>query len=570
MLAHQTTVSKSFTRETFSSAETVTSSTVVQSLLPPRPIDPAMMRIGDLHLCADDATLRAYAVSRAAQCRSLAQQVSDSAAALSACAAVAHQHGIEPPTCGDTDADTDDLAPVVARLGCERWWRRRLRVAQAHRLESVWSACGVVRSDRDEYISAGGLRLQKFHRERQQRLMERLVAISESGDVVPLAEIAERTVANPRIRRIEMMTRVSGLERWAIAQGMVVDFYTVTAPSAFHRWTTTRSGIKRINGRFDPSTTPRDAQAWLRRRFARVGAALHRRGIQVFGMRVCEPHGSGTPHWHLLLWCRPEHRSTVRAIYRHYYLQDDDGSQTREPGAKKHRVKIKPVHTTPDPDTGRPRSAVGYLAKYVGKNVDGTSLPESESHSVERVRAWASTWRFRQFQMIGVRNSSVWREFRRLKECSDDLMESARHCASAGDYENFLAIVLAYDDGKFREKIKILRNESRTTVYGDRAPGRVVGVVADNGSKAISRTREWKIMTIDDAAEFLYEIISRGGDAEFSSTNTGIEQPPDPIPAPVLIPDHLLSTAGAGHQFDMIAKAIRAQAGVAGPWTSDK
>lgn len=79
-------------------------------------------------------------------------------------------------------------------------------------------------------------------------------------------------------------------------------------------------------------------------------------------------------------------------------------------------VKIKWL----DPE----RSATGYVAKYIAKNVDGCgSNGESigmnfdgldAPTAAQRVRAWASLWRIRQFQQIGGAPVTLYRELRRI------------------------------------------------------------------------------------------------------------------------------------------------------------
>ncbi|MNC22510.1 Bacteriophage replication protein GPA [compost metagenome] len=59
--------------------------------------------------------------------------------------------------------------------------------------------------------------------------------------------------------------------------------------------------------------------------------------INVYGMRVVEPHHDGTPHWHMMLFCQPDHREQVIGIMRRYSLKEDGD----ERGAAKNRFECK-------------------------------------------------------------------------------------------------------------------------------------------------------------------------------------------------------------------------------------
>ena len=77
-----------------------------------------------------------------------------------------------------------------------------------------------------------------------------------------------------------------------------------------------------------------------------------------------------------------------------------------EDGAIANRVKFVAI----DPAKG---TAAGYIAKYVGKNIDGSqggahdeegqAMLDGVAPACERVDAWASVWGIRQFQGIGTK-----------------------------------------------------------------------------------------------------------------------------------------------------------------------
>lgn len=186
-------------------------------------------------------------------------------------------------------------------------------------------------------------------------------------------------------------------------------------------------------------------------------ATLKRWNAPVYGFRVCEAHHDGTPHWHLLLFMRPEDRNRVIGILQRYALTDDHEELVRD-------IKGCPPFTdfTPrfdwkeiDPAKG---DAAGYIAKYIAKNIDGAYLDDDEEagtaadegalHAV----AWASWWGIRTFQQIGGAPVGVWRELRRISNAKkhaelvgppkpvlqDPRFEAARFAADNGIFRCYL------------------------------------------------------------------------------------------------------------------------------------
>lgn len=298
---------------------------------------------------------------------------------------------------------------ALLRMTCKKWWTRKLRDMGARMYEHMAIAAGQVQKAASAYVSRRCLRDWHEQKKRNAEMIKAMVLRNkETGEEIPLSDSVYASVANPAIRRCELMTRMRGFEDIANNEGLEGDFYTLTAPSAYHS--------THINGGFNEKwngANPRDTQKYLCGVWAKARAKLSRDGIRIFGFRVAEPHHDGTPHWHMLLFFRPEHRETIRRVLREYALQED-GDET---GAEFARFKAKEI----DPALG---SATGYIAKYISKNIDGYALDgekddetgEDLKESSKAVTAWASRWRIRQFQQIGGAPVTVWRELRRLRD----------------------------------------------------------------------------------------------------------------------------------------------------------
>lgn len=307
--------------------------------------------------------------------------------------------------------DQDDIASVVMRLFNERWWRGHLRRAAAAWREHLQIALGNVSKKKYACASKHCVAEWREQKKRTRDFLKSMELEDEEGNRISLINKHDGSVANPAIRRCELMTRIRGFETICNTLGYVGEFYTLTAPSKYHA--TTRAGYR--NSKWN-GASPSDTQAYLISLWARIRAKLHRKGIRLFGIRVAEPHHDGTPHWHMLMFMLPEAVGQVRDIFRDYASEEDRGELTSEK-ARKARFHSEAI----DPAKG---SATGYIAKYIAKNIDGYALnDETDNESglllkeaASMVSAWASRWHIRQFQFIGGAPVTVYRELRRLED----------------------------------------------------------------------------------------------------------------------------------------------------------
>ncbi|EAM2041274.1 replication endonuclease [Salmonella enterica] len=305
----------------------------------------------------------------------------------------------------------DEIAPAVMRMFNEVWWRGSLRrIASAWR-EHLQIAVGNVSKKKHAYASKSCVTDWREQKRRTREFLKGLDLEDEYGNRISLIEKFDGSVANPAIRRCELMARIRGFENICNELGYVGEFYTLTAPSKYHA--TTKAGYR--NSKWN-GASPSDTQSYLTGLWARIRAKLHREEIRIFGIRVAEPHHDGTPHWHMLMFMLPEDVERVRLIIRDY-AWEEDRHELRSDKAKKARFHAEAI----DPEKG---SATGYVAKYISKNIDGYALDgETDDESGEllkesapAVSAWAARWHIRQFQFIGGAPVTVYRELRRMAD----------------------------------------------------------------------------------------------------------------------------------------------------------
>jgi hypothetical protein len=421
-------------------------------------------------------------------------------------------------------------SPAIARMVCPIWWRRALRRSQARELEAAAIRLGFVHRKAEIYASNATVERRGQQRRRNALNLEAMDAVNiDTGEVLNLAKIAELSVANPRIRRGELMTRIGGFELVARGLGHAAEFITLTCPSKFHAQRVAEGGAVEVNPKHDGST-PRGAQKYLSGVWARIRAQLARLDVRPYGFRIAEPHHDGCPHWHILLFVAAHQVEVLRGSIRDHALRVDGD----EPGAAKNRVEFVAI----DPARG---SAAGYVAKYVSKNIEGggyqvqgdlEGVERAEITPAHRVEAWASTWGIRQFQQVGGPPVGVWRELRRLPE-SDGYtvtIETARAAADCGTLKGHDELGAA---GNWRRYVEVQggplvkRDELRVTLaktqsgqrwdavrgvhpsplsrYGEEAAGAVYGVFDALAGRSFDSDRgRWEIKrrTVDVGAGF--------------------------------------------------------------------
>lgn len=413
-------------------------------------------------------------------------------------------YGIIPP-----DRKIED-GPAIARMTDAIWWRRKLRIHQARLLEHEAIGMGYVHRSAQIYASDATVERRTQQRRRNAvTLSETELENVDTGQIYNLAELAEVSIANPRIRRGELMVRIKGFEHVADGLGHISEFVTVTTPSKFHPKTTIDGKVV-DNPKWNGSN-PRDAQQYLTKLWARTRAQLARESIRVYGFRIAEAHHDATPHWHLLLFMEAHHRERFREIVEQYGLAEDGN----EPGAKKNRVNFVAI----DPSKG---TAAGYIAKYVAKNVDGGGYvvqDDVEGEGYEnvntspRIEAWASTWGIRQFQQIGGPPVGVWRELRRteISQAVSEIVRDAHSAADTGNWRRFVEVMggptqerrnlplrVAYSE----KGTRYLRRERRmvpksTNRYGEIAGGEVFGILdVIRARVCVSRRFEWRVLGV--------------------------------------------------------------------------
>lgn len=382
-----------------------------------------------------------------------------------------------------------ELLTALLKVTDPKTWERKFTKMAKRQKEHMAICIGMVHSSLGGYVS--NERLKEFEQQKKANFefIKNCIITNTLNEEEQheLLDIWLKTNANPKINRIELMTRLKGYEETADEHQHSGVFVTLTAPSKYHAMRKEGGENPKWNG-----ASPAESQRYLCSVWARIRAALKREKIPVYGLRVAEPHHDATPHFHFVLWTEAEKMRELKRIIYHYALEEDGD----EAGAKKRRCSFKAI----DKEKG---SATAYVAKYISKNIDAlgmdglfsdeTNRPAKEAAA--RAKAWASLWAIRQFQFIGGATVGVYRELRRLGSTKqkDTTVDILRAVADVGCFASYLK----HQGGIFalRKELKLKLHYIETEPNKYQETRQKVQGVQNNATGEVTKTRlkEWVI-----------------------------------------------------------------------------
>lgn len=436
----------------------------------------------------------------------------------------------------DEPVDRTIYYSAIARLINPDWWECKLWRLRNDWRESQLRAAGMIHKRAAPYVSKEALADWIEQKRRNREFFKRHELIDNEGNTVSLEAMVDASISNPTIRRHELMARMKGIELVAQTRGDVGVFYTITCPSKYHA--NNQSG--HANPKWNHSTPPQ-AQAYLTKLWANIGSKLGRENLRVYGFRVAEPHHDGTPHWHLLLFMKPQERRAITEIMRAYAVKTDRAELGKRTSARFTAKRL-------DPKKG---SATAYIAKYISKNIDGYALDGELDHETGKplketarfAMAWASRHRIRQYQPIGTPPVTVWRELRKLSNqlvttlkisgtyqrgkqlLVDPAMDAVTAAADAGCFATYImkqgGVLIPRED--YTVRIAYQDNE-QPNAYGE-ITEKIFGIYSPllgEASRICTRLKSWKIVACKKAKPAVavgVDVFQDGPAVPWSSVN---------------------------------------------------
>lgn len=253
---------------------------------------------------------------------------------------------------------------------------------------------------------------QNHHAQKFAAEHELTAKIDGKAFAVPFSEAA----SSAQKRSAKLYVRAVGLEKFCTKLGLKGFFVTLTLPGHFHP--NPSAGKNTWNG-----STPEQGHDELHRLCRLIQREVNRKFGKLIGIRVEEPHEDGCPHWHLLIYIKPEHEAQLRKIIERYF-----GNGIA--------AQVEAI----DPSKGRGAS---YIMKYILPvlNASGNTV-------AARYQAFRAAWGKRAIQFFDCPGSStIWDQMRRIKPGSDDYQALSCYAlelhsaACSNDYCTFLCVL---------------------------------------------------------------------------------------------------------------------------------
>lgn len=397
----------------------------------------------------------------------------------------------------------------LSRLVNSEWCEGQLKALRTRRREALLIAAGEVNRNKYPYASKQAIRDVQARRLANMEYLKGCdLENVETGERFDLIDKVMASISNPEIRRMELMSTIAGIEKYAASERDVGMFITLTTPSKYHP--------TRVVGKKDNSQVQFN----------------HNWDVEAFSPKDGQRYLVGI--WHMILFCERKQRQQVIDIMRRYAMKED----ADERGAAKNRFDCKHLNKG---------GAAGYIAKYIAKNIDGYALDGEIDHDTGKplrdtaavVTSWASTWRIPQFKSIGVPTMGAYRECRAsclrgisLVDTFDERVEAVRAAADAGDFAAYIAGQGGENVPRDVQTVRVARKVADEPNAYDEEVQKVVGIFAPHlghGHVFETRTTEWRMVRKAVDVEPL-TLKSASGAPRSPVNNCGeVERKPEPF-----------------------------------------
>jgi hypothetical protein len=287
---------------------------------------------------------------------------------------------------------TTNLTPkqLQKRTADPDWWKRTLRQNLRERRER----CAALIDAREvKWCSVDG----KIERQEMDMIAEKWASdsffINENGDTFQCPTPKQQA----RRQYAELQAKISGIAKRSRGDGALLA--TVTAPSEYHPTATqeTQKGKVSIRNHNWDFSTPKEADAWFKTRWARARAKFSRDDVGGYWVVAKQPHRDGTPHYHIIFFCDVgwgEHEDIKRVMKQYFQSPDINPDADECDDDEDPQLNFKVLEE--EGKKGGVEAGVRYAVRAVQYVTRATGDTESDEEAL-CTKQWACSHCFRRF-----------------------------------------------------------------------------------------------------------------------------------------------------------------------------
>jgi hypothetical protein len=400
----------------------------------------------------------------------------------------------------------DTRQSQLARIQDPAYWRREIRKALRPWRE-LWHLA--LAPERLKYASPEAVAEYRSMQLNGKKWAETHEMTAPDGRTCPLPTPAE--TAKNRYAQLVAMTK--GIETMAGEAGMTAHIATISLDTQYHSAKDKfKNGPRIPNTKYDPALTPREGQAFLNERWKLYRAALGDNEISTHWVLGVQPNKDETPHWHLVIWCKNEHKEQAETLLYDYFKTNDSKEKKGDGSVRYVQVDWQETKS----ETGSSSYAMRMLAYITRQTAEqNDTAPDDEKKKkrqeadvaeAEAASAWASTWGIRRYRTSHT-GATLWK-MSRNPACHPALptqqdtkpLEEIREAAQEGDFATFYKLTRTY-------KCKILY-VAKTGKYGDayKSPRGIEYTAKETGEITASwKWIAWTLTGLSGLAEYIQE-----------------------------------------------------------------
>jgi hypothetical protein len=307
------------------------------------------------------------------------------------------------------------------KLKCERWWFRKLNKKINQQRELLKIAIGVVCFKNQPFSSNDAVNAYNRKLIAEKKYLSSIYFIcNKTGERICVADLK----SSDQRRFAEFLVTAKGIEKRAKSKGLVASLVTFTLPSEYHP-----NPIDEDSSNWH-GFSPKEGYDKLNCITNKLNKMLHRANIydghSYYSIRAVEPHHDATPHFHILIFYKPECKDTIKNAIRYQFCDESFNDESK-------------AYSWIDIDENK-SSPIHYLCKHF-------TYTDASDKNTENIRVSANKylWNIKNYEFTGLPRGakSLWKELRKNKSDVNlnAIEKELRQLAINNNFNGFIALL---------------------------------------------------------------------------------------------------------------------------------